>query len=449
MDGGVLTPETLIPCLTAADPALKDAASWIVGRHPDWGGALAGYLRMRLDTQALSESDRTELEQQLGRFARAAEAIQSLLSERLQDDASPDESRLIALRAMAGSAAKPVPDRWVEGLSQILAGKNKVLRDQAVATARALPIASNQAAKPRSALIALANDESLPVDLRLGALAAAPGGPGALDEAAFEFARSHLSLETSVSRRGSAADVLSRAKLTPTQLITLTDSMKSVGPMEMNRLLSAFEQQDNEQVGLALVSAFKNASALSSLRPESLKPALAKFGAAVQKEAEALYATMDANFVQQKAKLESLVSTVSGGDVRRGQSVFNNTKAACSSCHAIGYLGGKVGPDLTRIGGTRSERDLLESIVFPSASFVRSYEPVLVATKDGKVHNGILKRDSDEVVLATTATEEIRIPRSEIDEMKPGTVSIMPAGLDQQLSAQDLADLVAFLRASR
>jgi putative heme-binding domain-containing protein len=60
-----------------------------------------------------------------------------------------------------------------------------------------------------------------------------------------------------------------------------------------------------------------------------------------------------------------------------------------------------------------------------------------------------LKRDSDEVVLATNATEEVRIPRGEIEEMKPGTVSIMPAGLDQQLSPQDLADLVAFLKASR
>ena len=136
------------------------------------------------------------------------------------------------------------------------------------------------------------------------------------------------------------------------------------------------------------------------------------------------------------------------GEVRRGQLVFNNPKAACVSCHSIGYIGGKVGPDLTHIGKIRSERDLLESIVFPSASFVRSYEPVQVFTKRGKQLNGVLRKDApDEVVLAPNATEEARIPRNDIEEIRPGTVSIMPAGLDQQLTPRDLADLVAFLKA--
>jgi putative heme-binding domain-containing protein len=113
-------------------------------------------------------------------------------------------------------------------------------------------------------------------------------------------------------------------------------------------------------------------------------------------------------------------------------------------------LGGNVGPDLTKVGSTRSERDLLEAIVFPSASFVRSYEPWLVATKNGKVYNGILRKDApEEVLLATGANEEVRIPREEIEEMQPSKISVMPAGLDQQLTPQDLADLVAFLKACK
>jgi len=63
-----------------------------------------------------------------------------------------------------------------------------------------------------------------------------------------------------------------------------------------------------------------------------------------------------------------------GGDVRRGQLIFNNPKFACISCHSVGYRGGHLGPDLTSVGTIRTERDLLESIVYPSASFVRSYE---------------------------------------------------------------------------
>ena len=56
---------------------------------------------------------------------------------------------------------------------------------------------------------------------------------------------------------------------------------------------------------------------------------------------------------------------------------------------------------------------------------------------------------ADELVLATTATEEVRIPRDQIEEMRLGTVSVMPSGLDQQLTREQLADLVAFLRAAK
>ena len=192
------------------------------------------------------------------------------------------------------------------------------------------------------------------------------------------------------------------------------------------------------------------ASSRSSLRAETIKPRLAKFSPALRKQAEELYALLDVNTAQQKERLEQMLSSLSGGDVRRGQAVFNSTKAACVSCHAIGYLGGKVGPDLTRIGSLRTERDLLESIVFPSASIVRSYEPMQVVTKNGKLYNGVVRKDTaDEVVLAINATEEVRIARADIEEMTPSKVSIMPAGLDQQLTVAELADLVAFLKACR
>jgi putative heme-binding domain-containing protein len=116
----------------------------------------------------------------------------------------------------------------------------------------------------------------------------------------------------------------------------------------------------------------------------------------------------------------------------------------------MGYLGGKVGPDLTRIGGVRTERDLLEAVVFPSASFVRSYEPVKATTLDGRAFQGVLKADTpDELVLTTSATEEVRVARKDVDEVTPGTVSVMPSGLDQQLTKQELADLIAFLKASK
>ena len=89
----------------------------------------------------------------------------------------------------------------------------------------------------------------------------------------------------------------------------------------------------------------------------------------------------------------------------------------------------------------------MEAIVFPSASFVRSYEPFVLETKSGGVRNGVLlSRSEDEVVLATGAETKLRVSRADIADLRPGTVSIMPSGLDQQLSNHELADLLAFLK---
>jgi putative heme-binding domain-containing protein len=113
-------------------------------------------------------------------------------------------------------------------------------------------------------------------------------------------------------------------------------------------------------------------------------------------------------------------------------------------------LGGKVGPDLTKVGQVRTERDLLEAIVYPSASFVRSFEPLVIATKSGEVHNGVVKQENDEeIVLATGPRTEVRIAHYDIKEMRPGTVSVMPAGLEEQLSHRELTDLMAFLKGTR
>ena len=149
-------------------------------------------------------------------------------------------------------------------------------------------------------------------------------------------------------------------------------------------------------------------------------------------------------------RIEELLPQLKDGDIRRGQAIFNSQNAACSACHAIGYLGGDIGPDLTRIGQVRTERDLLEAILYPSASFVRSYEPVIVSTADGEEFSGVLKKDAaDEVILGTGPGVQVRLARNNIVETRPGKLSVMPQGLEEQLTPGQLADLLAFLKATR
>jgi putative heme-binding domain-containing protein len=71
-------------------------------------------------------------------------------------------------------------------------------------------------------------------------------------------------------------------------------------------------------------------------------------------------------------------------------------------------------------------------------------------TVDGQTINGVVRDETDkEYVLATGPNQEVRVPRDDVEEFQPSNVSIMPAGLDQQLSVQELADLVAFLKSAK
>ncbi|MFO0871196.1 MAG: PVC-type heme-binding CxxCH protein [Pirellulales bacterium] len=449
MDDGGLTPQQVAPLLSSTEPVVRETATWLVSRHPEWGGALAGVLRGRLEGPALAEADRSELQRQLAQFARHAD-IQSLLAEVARQSTWNEGARLVALGAMRDAGLRETPAEWFAALARALGEPQPAIVAGAVATARGLNWPKQPPAELVEALARLGADAGQPPHVRLDALVALPAGLTAVSPDMWSFLTGQLSAENAVVLRTSSATVLSRARLTSAQLLALADVLRVAGPLEADRLLGAFEQSTDEQVGLALIQALLDSPALASLRLDAVKSRLVKYSGRVADRAEPLYAAMNVDAARQRARLEQLLGQLSSGDVRRGQAVFHSTKAACSSCHAMGYLGGRVGPDLTRIGGIRQERDLLEAIVYPNVSFVRSYEPVVVVTTRGKTYNGLVKKDSvDELVLAINATEEVRLTRDEIEEVRPSVVSVMPSGLDQQLTPQELADLIAFLKAAK
>jgi putative membrane-bound dehydrogenase-like protein len=451
MPGGKLEVAAVTKELAAADPALKETAWWIAGRHPDWAGELTSVLRERLTAKALTPAEQDELAKQLAVFSKAAPA-QQLLADLLGPrgaDATPLAKRVI-LRAMAQAGLREAPAPWIAAVADVLRGNDAELTGEAVATARAFRWPRQRPENLVAALKHISGNSAVPPAVRLNALAAVPGQLAGLEPATFDFLRSQLAPEQPVATRSAASDVLSRAKLNREHLLALADCVKNAGPLEIDRLLDAFAASTDPAVGHSLIAALKASPGRAAVRIESLKPRLAKYGNGVTSEAEELYAVLVADNAGQREKLEKLLGALSNGDVRRGQAVFFSPKAACSSCHATGYIGGRIGPDLTKIGSIRTERDLLESIVFPSASFVRSFEPVQVVTKSGKVHNGLVRQDQpDEIALTINADTEVHIARDDIESVQPGTVSIMPSGLDQQLSPQELSDLIAFLKACK
>ncbi len=445
---GNIQPADVLPHLGSGHATLRATAIWIAGRHADWGSALAGGFRERLAKNSPNDSERAELQSQLTRFARAA-AVQEILASIAHG--GPDiaaGSRLTALRAMAGASLKETPATWIDALVAALQPGEPAVQRQAVSTARALSAAKTRSGDLASSLERIGRNGSQPTETRLEALAAIPGGLANVDEPILTLWLGNAAASQPVAVRSLAVAGLTKALLTEAQLRQIADATKTMGPLELPKVVAAFEHCSSEAVGLALLNGLQQSKGLSGLRPETLRPRLTNFPDSVRTKAEPLLASLNADAAKQAARLESLLAEISGhGDIRRGQAIFNSPRAACSSCHAIGYLGGHVGPDLTKISEVRSERDLLEAIVYPSASFVRSYEPLIVAMRDGEEVSGVLRKDgADEIVLATGPTTETRVPRSDIVEMRPGAVSVMPQGLDEQLSRQELADLLTFLK---
>ena len=429
--------------------AIHEAVQTIWGRHPEWAGELAGYFRTRLASAHLQE-ERDELAAVLPRVAKSP-VIQVLLADTLRDQASfPAEAPLLALRAMSDAALKDTPPRWLDELVVTLADSSPPLVKQSAATARALNWPKPGHAALTEALGHVGRNDSAPMDVRVEALVAIPGGLATVEPKLFDFILTAIQPSQPMLTRSAASTVLAKAKLSSEQQLAMADTMKGISPLDAPRLLPVFEKSPSEELGLKLVASLKDSTGLRGLRVDLLKPLLAKYPKSVQDAGAELLTVLNADAAKQRAHLEELAPTLRDGDVRRGHQLFSSQKAACSTCHAIGYLGGKLGPDLTRIGQVRTEMDLLESIIYPSASFVRSYEPFTVVVKGGEDVTGIVRKDApDEVVLANGPETEARIARADVVEMRPGKVSLMPDGLEQALTRQELADLLAFLKASK
>jgi putative membrane-bound dehydrogenase-like protein len=445
MSGANLKPDQITPLLASTNALLKETALWIIGRHPEWGGEMARWI------QDWFKPISSVVEHRQFADILARSAGQPEVQQRIAEMAARPASQATAFSAMARSRLGEVPSLWGDAVRAGLESKwGEANQRLALSAASAFNTARKNQTDLREPLLVFARDTSHSKESRLMALAALPGNAVASDTSTFDFLRTGLSPENSIAERSAAASVLAKTRPNESQLLTLADDLKSAGPIELPKLLSAFARATNESVGLALVRALKEAKALSALRADMLKPNLTNFPVVVRQRADELLASLNTDAEKEKAQLEALLESCKSGDVRRGQAIFNSPKAACSSCHAIGYLGGNVGPDLTRIGQVRNERDLLEAIVYPNASFVRSYEPMIVATKSGEEYSGVLRKDSaEEVVLATGPNIEQRIARSDVADMRPGAVSVMPSGLAEQITKEELADLLAFLKATR
>jgi putative heme-binding domain-containing protein len=134
---------------------------------------------------------------------------------------------------------------------------------------------------------------------------------------------------------------------------------------------------------------------------------------------------------------------VPAGNAENGERVF---RAQCAGCHRAAGRGGRLGPDLSRIGVSRSRAVVIRRIRGAVEDFTAGFEPVTVTTKNGEAVQGVKKNEDLFSVQVMDSRERIQgYLKSDVREVADGTQSAMPVFGPDRLSESDLTDLLSYL----
>ena len=421
-------------------------------RPPSRVGRRAGrLLPVATRRRALAAGDLADLEARLASMARS-EPIRGLIASELADPATPAAVRLALLRAMARSGLKEIARglgrrAWPAPLD------DPALSAQAVATARALPIRPDRSSELAPALLQVAD--------RDGAAGRRPargprGRPGrALDGRAGVVrvparpARARPPGLRPDGRRRRPGQGQARPRASIAQLA------EARGPGRAARSRPAARRLRQGRGGGDRPEAGRGPQAspgpLDPPRrdpeapPGPVRPGGRPRGRGpLSRRSRPTRPTAGGTWKRSSASL-------SGGDVRRGQAVFNGPEGGLRHLprDRLRRRQARAGPDQDRPGPRRARPPRVDRL--PE----RQLRPELRAGlgrhqgRPGRSRASSGRTPPTRWSSPSAADQEERIPRDQVEEMAPGTVSVMPAGLDRQLTPGELADLIAFLKACR
>ena len=438
--GTALNKENVSPFLTSKNPQLQKIGIWVASHHPDWSDIVIDFLKGRLNTLEIAGTDITAIRDLMITFSNDKQ-LQVFLAEQLGSNSASDTRKTFLLDVMAHASVNAIPQVWIQALGKLLDGASTEIKSQVLGL-----IESRRIKALNGQLSQIVQNVNTSPDFRLKALSSKLLSVPALSDTEFTMAFSYLGDKNESPIRQMSARLISNAKLTDDQLLKLAEEQVAKTDVYLlPNLISAFKNNKSEQVGVALVAALSaSPDRLDNVSEEELKGLLNAYSQKIKSSADPLLAKLAEKNAGRLAELTKLEASLTRGDVASGAKIFFG-KGICSSCHAVAGKGAIFGPDLTNIGQIRSGHDILEAILYPSASFAREYETSRITTKTA-TYTGVLKEQlPDAILIATGPGLQVRIPRSEITGIEPLNISLMPPGLDKMLSAQELSDLMAYL----
>ena len=430
--------------LSTANEDLRTTLIRVASKRSDWAEPICKVFNKWIDQRKVSDEHLPIITGIVPHFLDQA-AGQSLVARLLNwEKPSPQILELAAQLIVSSPNPKLHPD-WIAPLrSQIKSatGKTQLSLLNAVAALR------NKTFDPD--LTELGRDETRSEIVRVKALASISNRAGKLDAPSFKILTDLLGSERQMKDRAEASRMLGTARLTVAQMRELAGIIGHLGPIELPLVIPAFIRTRDAAVGTNLVASLLTAPGVGNLSVAELKRTLTRYPPEVYAAAEPLVTKLESQSANQEKHLDELEAALPGGHPSRGKKVFSSQNALCAVCHHVNGTGGRVGPDLSRIGRIRTKRDLLESLIYPSASLARDFEAYSIEFKDGESQTGVIVEDGEQrIQLAIANGQMMNIPRNRIRNVKPSQLSLMPQGLDQTMTRQQIADLLAYLQTLR
>jgi putative membrane-bound dehydrogenase-like protein len=337
------------------------------------------------------------------------------------------------VRAFEGHATLPMPEGWKEAYERLATSEDRVVLDRLQAIAvkfgdrRIFPLLRKDLA-----------DRAVPLERRRHALDVLLSGkdPEAVAVLRDVLAEPALRLPALRGLASYEDEAVPAAVLLHYASFDAEAKAQAVAtlasrPAWSKDLLGAIERG---AVPRGDLSAF-TVRQLTAFGDEELSALIAKvWGAVRESPAEKL-----ALVAKLKAHLGK--DALAAADLTAGREVFART---CEQCHALFGAGGKVAPDLT--GSNRRDLEyLLQNVLDPNAVVGKDYRLNVFLTKDGRVVSGLVARETETALTVQTATDQVVVPKRDLAETTVSEESMMPEGLLEKLSENEVRDLVAYL----
>lgn len=438
-----LSVDQVVASASAADGELRGTAQSILRQHPQWGSQAVDLVRRLIEQPDLAAADEAALRSYILAF-QTSPAITELVGRTLTQPTKrlPDARQVLLLDTMAGCSLATLPTTWTTALGRAVEQSSPEVRSQAVRTAATL-----QVPQLDDTLARIAADGTASTPLRLEALRGVIRRHPALSDEQFDLLLCEAGKGKSPLARLAAGQIVSEARLNSAQFRQLVGVLRGDPLLSPTVALSVFERSEVKDTAPELIVYLVESVKQGWILPEQQMHSV---WSSLPEAQRARWGTRLKAAQQSAGDQVALVSEyqplAEGGNADRGRALFVG-KGTCSTCHRVGNEGGTIGPDLTKIGAIRSGRDLVESLVLPSATIAQRYETYVVVTNAGRVFDGVLTRRSAEVIVLSGASgSESRIRTDEIDEMAISKRSLMPETTIKILTREEVRDLLAYLR---